>query len=222
MYREILMPRIISTKSEGTMKSMNKILVTTAMAAMTAALAAVGCAAPAPVDSATPEESELSAEATIYSSNADGTWSATAYAPAQESTEIAKASGVATFTGPWGKTRKMGVCMLKRDGAACSTVADCAGIAVPTGGARYCTQAEGDTSKRCWIRPGPSTSYCAGSPALGGAAVSSGTYTTPQAGGRSTTWLSYACFEGCSATDPSVSSSATLIFSPLKCGSVYC
>lgn len=159
---------------------------------------------PVPVDDAT------AAQAIIYSTNAAGTWTAEAFKPVIPSVTGAGVTASAAFTGPSGYTRKMGVCALKLGGGTCSTVADCSGFpaTLPTGGARYCTQAEGDTAKRCYFR-GASTSYCAGSPALGGAAVAPGTFTTPSlSAGRESTWLSYGCFEGCAATDPSVSSAA--------------
>lgn len=184
-----------------------------------AAFATVGCAG-APSDAAdAPEadDSSIESEAIVYTTNADGTWSGNAsvdwmgwYAPG-DGWKYSQMRAKAVFTGPSGKKRKMGVCALKMvynspNPYPCSTAADCP--APPTGGANYCTDPYGGSNKYCFQRLGSQTSSCGGSPALGGAAVSPGTYYAPTvtawSGGEY--WISYGCFEGCAATDPSTSS----------------
>ena len=123
----------------------------------------------------------------------------------------------AVFTGPAGATRKMGVCFLQHTTKACNTVADCASTpaTLPTGGYRYCTGANGSSSKYCAFRPGSQTDYCAGTPANGGVAIPAGTYSTDwHTVAGVNRYLSYACFEGCTATDPS---SSSLTLSPIYC-----
>lgn len=195
--------------------------------ALTSACAADGDLAGNGDDAApSPAGDELDTLQKITSINADGTWTASAWTPYGDtsSAEIG-----ATFTGPSGKTRKMGVCGLQRygTGVACSTVANCnnAPTTLPSGGARYCTAPNGTGQKYCYYRPGSATTYCAGSPALGGTAVAPGAYS--KAGLRFTanwqgaTVISYGCFEGCTATDPSSSSTSTLL-SPADCGTTRC
>lgn len=173
----------------------------------------VGCAADdaAPFEAVATDDGSLEPQATLTSVNADGTWTATPNVPTIVSSGNLKAS--AAFTGPANKTRKMGVCSLRRaqpTGKAykiCTSVADCfdAPTTLPTGGARYCALPDGETQSQCYYREGPQQGWCAGSPALGGTAVAPGTYETPV---QSTSYwhVSYACFEGCTATDPAVSS----------------
>lgn len=84
----------------------------------------------------------------------------------------------------------------------------------PTGGSRYCTSENGGATKYGYYRPGPATSYCAGTPANGGVAIAPGTISKGFVYNRLTTWISYACFEGCAATDPSASSPAYVISGP--------
>jgi hypothetical protein len=158
---------------------------------------------------------DVSTLATITSVNADGTWTATANPPSVTSNPGGTAKGSGVFTGPAGKTRRMGVCLLRSTGTSCNTVADCADAPanLPAGGFRYCTQAEGATGKRCYYRPGTQAGYCAGTPALGGVPVAPGTYTTPTASGAGgePAFLSYACFEGCAVTDPAISSTEVVV-----------
>lgn len=170
--------------------------------------------APSPTDDAA-----LDTAAWVYSTNADGTWGAKAGAPVNNLYGN-QVRGAATFTGPSGKTRKMGACILRQGllndavvpcagGTQAQVDAQCAGLNVGTGGNRYCTQADGSGSgqKYCFVRPGTQTQYCGGSPALSGQAIAPGTVTTPWVGTTTNSyWLTYACFEGCSATDPSSSS----------------
>ena len=84
--------------------------------------------------------------------------------------------GSATFTGPPGYTRRMGLCLVRKTGTHCDTVADCAQIPIPLGGFRYCVAAKSVGRKNCWIKPGPNAKFCAGSPANGGIPVAPGTY----------------------------------------------
>lgn len=169
---------------------------------------ASGCAAPADAPDVDVDV-DVDAQQIVYSTNADGTWSANAAQPTQLPELEMYASG--TFAGPAGKTRKMGVCALRLSTTSCSTVANCGSVpsSLPTGGARYCTAPNGGSSKVCAWRPGTATAYCAGSPAGGGVAVSPGTFATDLfSAGFHQKWISYACFEGCAATDPSSSSAA--------------
>lgn len=169
-------------------------------------LVVAGCAsAVAPDAPADLAEGSLDEQQLIYSTNTAGTWSADAKTPGLDIHNRVYASAV--FTGPTGSTRKMGVCTLRLTETTCSTVADCSTVYVPTGGAKYCTAPNGTGQKVCAVRAGSQTSYCAGSPALGGTAVAPGTYSTPHQPAESlTSYISYACFEGCAATDPSSSS----------------
>jgi hypothetical protein len=106
--------------------------------------------------------------------------------------------------------RSAGACLLNEAVSSaglpvdCTTVTDCAGVQLPTGGFRYCLAHSGTSQKTCWIRPGSSVDYCTGSPASGGAAIAPGTYFTNSvpatvAGQYSEQqrWVMYGCFAGC-------------------------
>lgn len=182
-------------------------------AAATAALA--GCATPTDAEAPDSADDGLEAAQLVTNVNADGTWTADALAPTMwDDTETGTGMGYgrATFTGPTGKTRKMGACLLRSYGStACTSVANCgsAPATLPTGGARYCTAPGGSGTKYCYYRPGTAANWCAGSPANGGTAVSPGTFTTPTQGvPYGVNFISYGCFEGCTASDPSSSSVA--------------
>lgn len=196
-------------------------------------LGAVACSGsePTSTDGSDVDLDTVAPNQTITSVNADGTWTANATCSISQLTCKPSFSwegtAAASFTGPTGKTRKMGVCALLKSktsaGAykSCTTVADCstAPASLPSGGSRYCTAPNGTGTKYCFHRPGPATSFCAGSPALSGnPAVAPGYYSvalddpTP-----SETWISYGCFEGCSATDPSSSSAQTAAIKELWC-----
>jgi hypothetical protein len=177
----------------------------------------VGCASES--EGQAPEvEIDLAAEdAIITSVNAQGTWTAEAHAPgaATSSGIYADVWARATFTGPAGATRRMGACLLELSTTPCTTTAGC--NAPPAGGFTYCAAPNNTGQKYCAYRRGPASTWCTGTPALAG--------NPPIAPGyRETGWLSvytsrkyisYACFEGCSATDPSVSSGR---LSPPACG----
>lgn len=127
-------------------------------------------------------------------------------------------AGQARFVGSG--TQKAGVCLLRVSTTTACTIpttgtaaekqaaidAQCAAALVkPTGGNYYCPDLGG--IRRCAVRPGTQAAWCAGSPALGGALVGAGTYTTTN--NRvvaQTPYISYACFSGCAVSDPSVSS----------------
>jgi hypothetical protein len=182
----------------------------------------VACAAGEAVDSEAPglDPNGLEESQVITSVNADGTWTANALTPVKPGYEV---SAVATFTGPPGKTRRMGVCALLRGsagaGTTCNTVADCSGAPalLPAGGFRYCVAPNGTGTKKCFYRPGPPAQYCTGTPAMAGnPPIAPGTFYTPSTS-YTGLWISYACFEGCAATDPS-SSSAMLLFGEPACG----
>jgi hypothetical protein len=113
-------------------------------------------------------------------------------------------------------TTPAGVCLLKQyiqtngQAVTCNSSADCgsAPTALPTGGFRYCTWANGGGSgpKYCFYRPGSAANFCAGTPATG-VPISAATLSTPyhyMAGD----FISYACFLGCTSSDPSASSVA--------------
>lgn len=163
------------------------------------------CAAPTTESEApTDDVDSLAPLATITSVNADGSWTATAL-PTTGNKDDNYAT--ATFTGPAGKTRKMGVCLLKKypSTATCESDADCVNrpTTLPSGGARYCTAAEGSVAKYCYYR-GSETTSCAGSPALGAIPVPPGTYSSPSTATGFGKFISYACFEGCKPSkDPS-------------------
>jgi hypothetical protein len=164
-------------------------------------------------------DDELHPQQIVYSAAANGTWSANALNGGYD----LKYQAVAQFGGPGWATRRMGVCALKQykgppygGPKACNTAADCAGISVPAGGFRYCVAPNGVGAKTCFIRPGPATTYCAGTPANGGVPIPPSTVATGLFNmGPSSAWLSYACFEGCAVTDPS--SSSTLTPGPMTC-----
>jgi hypothetical protein len=179
-----------------------------------------GCAQPISpaIDDDAPDTLDVGTEEQqiVYSANADGMWSANATNGGGDFNYQAWGA----FTGPGGRTRRMGVCALKQYNplwpTPCNTAADCAGISVPAGGFRYCVQPNGVGAKTCFIRPGPATTYCAGTPANGGVPIAPGTIATgTYNAGPNSKWLSYACFEGCAVTDPS--SSSTLRQPPVTC-----
>jgi hypothetical protein len=136
----------------------------------------------------------------------NGAYTATAYKPSSVIPNSIRSG--ANFAGPG--PRRMGVCLLRLTTTACNTVADCnsAPVSLPAGGFRYCTNPDATGTKYCAYRPGSQTGYCAGTPALGGALVNPGTFYSPNVGIPldSTKYVSYACFEGCAVSDPSISS----------------
>jgi hypothetical protein len=168
------------------------------------------------------DDDSLEGQQIIYSTNADGTWSANADV---EDFEFGRLIFSTIFGGPANKTRRMGVCALRRagTGVACNTVNDCT-MGVPSGGFKYCTAPNGTGQKLCFIRPGSQTSFCAGTPANGGVPIPAQTLsktvnTNLNGGGY---WISYGCFEGCSATDPSSSSPTRASPGCLMCNGVCC
>jgi hypothetical protein len=186
---------------------------------------ASGCASAQPdaVEDDTPflEADTAEVQATVTSVNAQGTWVADALSP-QAPQASGQIWGRATFSGPGGATRRMGVCLLHKylsggGGTACNTAADCgnAPASLPAGGFRYCTNPNGSGTKYCYFRPGPPTSFCAGTPANGNVPIAPSTLYTPH-NAYTAPSVSYACFEGCAATDPSVSSGETVYSNPDK------
>lgn len=169
-------------------------------------------------DGVAPEAADVSldGEQLVTTTNADGTWTGNAYTfETYGPLGRAVVNAAADFTGPAGKKRKMGLCLLRMSSITCTATtqaqvdSQCASITLPTGGSRYCTAPNGSGTKKCAWREGPPSTYCAGSPALAGAAVSPGTYTAPGKGNKmSVPYISYACFEACAVTDPSSSSAA--------------
>lgn len=191
---------------------------------VTAAAMTVGCASAADADAPTADDSSLESESAIVTSvNANGTWTGEAMTPEPVADGSTLFNSMSYFTGPAGYTRKMGGCALKAYKSAsggqttCTTVADCASApaSLPAGGARYCAQPDGETTKKCYYRPGASTVYCAGSPAQSGAAVAPGAYGVRIMGADRDRWITYACFEGCATTDPATSSASFLISLPI-------
>lgn len=199
---------------------------------ISAVTAAVGCATTSVDEGTAPtvvtdtqEEDQL-----LTSVNADGTWTANSYPP-EISAYPYNLRATTVFTGPAGKTRRMGPCLLRLhqsgggSGTNCTTVADCSNspTTLPQGGFRYCAAPNGTGQKQCYYRPGPPTTYCAGTPALQGAQVAPGTYSTPWIANTpiGSTWITYGCFEGCTATDPSSSSQNVQYQSPV-CGNAVC
>jgi hypothetical protein len=207
---------------------MATLFVKTALAGLAATTVALGCATATtpetePSDSTPDLAMDGLDEAQLITSwDANGMWTAAAMRP--YSTRGRIEYGYAEFTGPGWATRRMGVCLLQQTSVACNSVADCAGVAVPTGGFRYCTSPGGAGAKKCWVRPGPQTTWCAGTPANGGVPIAPGTVIVQPS--RSATvgsqWISYACFEGCAATDPSSSSVGVVISDCQRCGTYCC
>jgi hypothetical protein len=172
----------------------------------------VGCASSATDEDLAPagDLDGLESRASITSVNAAGTWVASAEPPAIADEPTWKAIAArATFTGP-ATTRRMGVCLLRKTNTPCNTVADCgnAPASLPAGGFKYCTNVDNVGQKYCSYRPGPATTFCAGTPANGNVPIPPGTYQAPWGWDAVASYVSYACFEGCAATDPSVSSAS--------------
>lgn len=191
---------------------------------VSALMAVAGCATE-DVSAQAPEVDgdTLGEEAMVSSQNAAGWWYATAHEP--WSPEFNTVVGRASFDGPQGVTRRMGVCLLQMTNTPCTGIPvgsetkqqainrECAASPshVPTGGFRYCAKADGESQKRCAVRPGSPANFCAGTPALGGAQVYVGYKSTPVRGmSLNVQYVSDACFEGCTATDPSVSSAVKM------------
>jgi hypothetical protein len=194
---------------------MNNVSLKLASIIAVSLVSLAACTAPNEADENAPsaDEDGLETAASITSVNASGTWVATALGPTYTgSPGNFQTVSRATFTGP-ATTRRMGVCLLQRRHAvACNTATDCANAGfpfegLPAGGFRYCTNVDGVGQKYCFYRGGPASTHCAGTPAHG-APIAPGTYASPSATlNYGTTAISYACFEGCTVTDPSVSSS---------------
>ena len=143
----------------------------------------------------------------------DGEWSVSAAAIAG----AGKVTGMATFEGPAGQTRRMGMCLVQRytspEGAvACSTLADCDPVsaALPPGSHLYCVRSKFDGSSYCHFRPDRPEAYCAGSPALELSPVAPGTYRVEVAAPAGSEWHAMACFEGCAALPPVASPAVTV------------
>ena len=195
---------------------MNKIALPSVLLA---SLLAANCAAPAD-DNASVTRANLEAEddGVVTSCNATGCWTAEAIHPIGRSTFNGsyRIHGGATFTGPEGAVRGMGVCLLKQYEPAvpCTTIADCtdAPTALPAGGFRYCTEARGETQKTCFYRPGRQADFCAGTPAMPGLpSIPPGTWMTPvSTQTEPATWISYACFEGCRVVPAAISKGKTV------------
>jgi hypothetical protein len=185
-------------------------------AAAALALVVVGCSSEAVEEAPAVDADALDEEVgTIY----NGAFSATASTSFMGFYDVgqwrySQIRANASFTGP--SARRMGVCLLKSqyNGTGlrpCSTVADC-GTPRP-GGYAYCVDPYGGGQKHCFERPGTQTAWCAGSPALPGAPpitpgpISTPTYTLTEGSywGQGAYWLSYACFEGCTQSDPATS-----------------
>jgi hypothetical protein len=168
----------------------------------------------------------MEASAIVYSADAAGMWSAKAYGG---SGEFNMYEGQATFTGPAGATRRMGACALREyrvggNAVACNTAADCGGApaTLPAGGFRYCVAPNNVGVKTCFYRPGAPSNFCAGTPANGNVPIPAQTLYTRGSGPAGTRWLTYACFEGCTATDPSSSSVAVPLAGCYMCGARCC
>jgi hypothetical protein len=186
-----------------------------------ALMAVVGCAGAEVGEAPSADTDTMESQQVIYNTNAQGIWSSEAWTPSQNVNFGISGGGTFGVTDQVVKqpTRRMGVCLLKQGspgaGTTCNTVADCtaAPTNLPAGGFRYCVAPDGVGAKKCYVRPGPASSYCVGTPALAGSPpIAPGSYTTPTTYtavvGK---WISYGCFEGCSATDPSSSSLAHIV-----------
>jgi hypothetical protein len=179
----------------------------TNLACLVFGIALVGCVAPA--DAPAVDDDRLG-EAQLLS---NGGWTANALGSFNA---LGRFKADATFTGPANASRRFGVCGLKvhLPSVACNTTADCnnAPTSLPAGGFRYCSASNGVGQKYCMFRPGPAANFCAGTPVTGtpvnvgptGSTVLSKVAMAP--GDVGALWQSYACFEGCLASDPSSSS----------------
>jgi hypothetical protein len=193
-------------------------------------LLGVACAAPSEIEPLPVDDARLEERAPVTS----GAWTATATASRRlvgdhEGVEAFGTFG-ATFAGPAGSTRAMGACRLVQyttvthAPVACNTVADCSAApsTLPTGGFRYCTNANNTGQKYCFYRPGAPSAHCLGTPATGGP-IAPGSYAMSEISlAQGSAWISYACFEGCSVTDPSSSSSIAGGFGCSTCGGRCC
>ena len=143
----------------------------------------------------------------------DGEWSVSVSAVAA----AGKVAGVATFVGPAGKTRRMGMCLVQHylsatGGVACHTPDDCQAISasLPPGAHLYCLGSALDGPSHCHFRPGTPQTYCAGSPAQGLSPIAPGTYRVEAAAVAGSEWRAMACFEGCAALPPAASPAVTV------------
>jgi hypothetical protein len=201
------------------MKNGNVIGIALGLAVLSSA--AAGCRAEEATGATAPdaEESGLETHQTISSNG----WNMSSYAQGIGASQSVIAS--ATFWGTPYATRNAGVCAIRqyRDAAGqavgCNTASECgtysAPASLPPGGSRYCTSPDGVGPKTCFYRPGPGSTYCAGTPATGSPIQLDGSgyafpITVPPAP-LGSIWIAYGCFEGCGATDPSSSSSTTVL-----------
>jgi TolB-like protein/DNA-binding winged helix-turn-helix (wHTH) protein/Flp pilus assembly protein TadD len=181
------------------------------------ALVAGRCQAAEPVEAADERVSlildHVDARLTVASANIDGIWTATASAIAGENA----VSGLVIFTGPVGKTRQMGMCLVQRyasdaNSVACDTVDECSSTpqVLPAGGSRYCVAPNNSGAKYCHYRPGEKAEYCVGSPTLDLAPTAADSYRIDIAAAPGTQWLSLACFNACAEIPPAISELATV------------
>jgi hypothetical protein len=187
-----------------------------AVATPFALMLAIGCAAKSETSAPEVSTNGIDEEASI----SDNGWTSTANAPSYAQNQLMyEVRGSATFTRQSGVTsRPAGVCLVQPKGQSCNVVGDCG--SAPPGGFMYCAQIDGSGTKQCLVRPGSQAAYCAGTPVTGSPLTPS-TVTTPAIlvpSGTVQSWISYACFAACSATDPSVSSSASVYYVPPPCG----
>ncbi len=167
----------------------------------------------------------LAPKAIVYSTDANGSWSADSKPPIGSTRSGTQAQAV--FSGPPGKLRHMGVCLLVqyRDSTSqprvCKSGADCTNYPVTIPGTtvppttRYCVPADGSdpntstSTKYCAYR-GDNATWCAGTPANGYQPVAPGTYTTPLVHNgpllHMNEVMSFSCMDACSTSDPSSSS----------------
>jgi hypothetical protein len=150
---------------------------------------------------------------TLASDNEHGTWTAELSASAEKGA----VSALVSLSGPAGKTRRMGLCLVQQygslvGGVPCSTRDDCdnAPEALPAGGARYCVAPRHSATRICHFRPGAAKTYCAGSPAIGFAAIAPGAHRLEITAPAGTRWLAMVCFEGCARIPPLASPTLTV------------
>ena len=143
----------------------------------------------------------------------DGQWSVFVTASAAKGS----VTGVATFDGPAGQTRRMGICLVRRHvsaagGAACLTADDCDSLSssLPPGAHLYCLRPAPPEAGHCHYRPGPPQAFCAGSPAQALSPIPPGTYRVEVMAPAGSEWRATACFEGCSALPPATSADVTV------------
>jgi hypothetical protein len=147
-------------------------------------------------------------------------WRVTAHTP--ELVGDGLVQGSATYDRTSGLEQRLGgVCLLANLSPfpACDSDADCSGLPVPPGGARYCVGINGSEPKQCWTRP---SNNCTRRP-LANPIHAGETLRTPAVPavfeGRTVKWISFGCMAnadnllGCADLTRSVKATSFALFS---------